>query len=625
MVAQSPHGSVNNQTFRQPSSSSPSRSAEAKLRDVVSVLDFGAAADGSSAGTTGTTQTAAFQAANDYVSANGGGAILIPYAPGCYTIGYPGVQVSSGVTFYSDSRATCVQVLHAAYSSWPGGWAMFSNSLTASTTGLNDVHLRNFTLDGNRDNISGLGSNMNAIGVALYGASESSIEGMIIKNAGDGVYLDCSDSGRLTQGVSQSVRGNLVTNSQRNNISVICGTNIVVADNELSYANGLAPEDGIDVEENVTGQAVPGFALLHNYIHHNNQVGAQIIPAYDPDGTLAVRVVGNNVEFNGQCTGTCNKQGLYLVSYNHLNTITVASNNVLNNVGVQMLMSGWIAPVVAGNYAVGGAVGLSIGVDVVNAAISGHYSGSSYDIEITDSTSSGVLSGVTLEHGTINGRQYFTGSRGPLLHSADDAVHDSYIAVGAGTTVGNGQNYWCHDGTVAATGALTAQRCLIWDDFGAGGTYNIGAQGLISAGPGKYNLWMSGTARNYLASSFQTTPKNLSDWTADFPCNSDNVGMMILVNDATSQVGGSVVTGGGAKEGWAHCDSGLGSYIYDGPSPASSLTAGTGISISGSTISNTAPMSAATGGLTCTGTDHVTAVTPSLSGGVLNIAVTCGP
>ncbi len=141
------------------------RTSQNKLREVVSVQDFGAVANGTPAGLTGTDQSAAFQKCSNmatvvWLSVS----CFIPYAGGnCYMLGAQ-VIVYSSVTFYSDNRATCVQKM--AGSGIGIAFQMFTTNNgnnVPNASGVTDIHFRNFTLDGNKANQAGLASNQNGL------------------------------------------------------------------------------------------------------------------------------------------------------------------------------------------------------------------------------------------------------------------------------------------------------------------------------------------------------------------------------------------------------------------------------------------------------------------------------
>ncbi len=515
---------------------------------------YGVIADGT--GPTGTDQVTKIQSAVDAAHVAGGGAIFFPWAPLCYTVGYPGIHIYSNITVYSDSQSTCIQVKAASYASWPGGWALFSND--SSVTGLQNSHIKNLTLDGNRANISGLsGANLNAFGVAVYGASNSSVEDVIVKNAGDGVYGDCSGASRLTQGNGFSVSGGLIVNSQRNGISIICGTNTRIINNEISTSNGASPQAGIDVEENTAGQAVPGLLIANNKVHNNTAVGIIVQPAHDAAGTFAAQLMGNQVYGNGQ-------QGLLAINFTSLsNTISVVGDTYLNNTGTQAVVEAFNSPVLNMTAIGTSNVGMTIAQVTTNALISGYYSGGIYDLEC-DNLSTGVTSGVILAHGTVHGALFMTGSMfpGPIDPSTGNAFPlRAKAIIPDGLAVGNVNNIEVADGNLGAGASVTAQRGMNCEDLTIG-TFNICSQMNVSAGSNKFNLDITGTAQNFLQSGFRSPPQNIAVIKALFPCNTgDNYGMTLAVNDAASNVFGSVITSGAPfYVGLAFCNGG--DYVF---------------------------------------------------------------
>ena len=218
----------------------------------------------------------------------------------CYTLGYPGAQLSSGITVYSDSVSTCVQVAAGSAGSWPSGWALFGNGLSSATPGLANVHLTGFTLDGNSQNIAGTsGANLAAFGFAFYGASNSSVENMVVMNGGDNGYVDCSGPGKTTHGKEFVIRNSRFTGAQRNNISYICGTDFYLYDSYLAGAVTFPPEEGIDVEPNVAGGGVDGIIRIGRTSADNNGgAGFGIGPNFDA-GSLVVEMDGDEASGNG--------------------------------------------------------------------------------------------------------------------------------------------------------------------------------------------------------------------------------------------------------------------------------------------------------------------------------------
>lgn len=69
----------------------------------------------------------------------------------------------------------------------------------------------------------------------------------------------------------------------------------------------------------------------------------------------------------------------------------------------------------------------------------------------------------------------------------------------AAFTLNDLQHFRAHQGTIGAASAITTQTGFHAASSLTGATSNYGFRGLIAAGSGRYNLYMDGTAQNYLA------------------------------------------------------------------------------------------------------------------------------
>lgn len=72
------------------------------------------------------------------------------------------------------------------------------------------------------------------------------------------------------------------------------------------------------------------------------------------------------------------------------------------------------------------------------------------------------------------------------------------ITQAAAFTLVNLRHYFATQGTIGATSVITNQYAFVIDSSLTGATNNYGFYGNIAAGTGRYNLYMNGTANNYL-------------------------------------------------------------------------------------------------------------------------------
>lgn len=426
------------------------RTGEDKAREIISVTDFGAFADGTSAGNVGTDQRAAFQAASDAVGAAGGGAIFIPFAsqppylnrPLCYMIKIngagEGVLTHSNTTWYSDSKSTCVQWMNG-----PTGQVFYTDPLAATT----NVHWKNFTIDGNRANATGIIGDGGNFSIACQGCSNSSIEDMLLPNAyTDAIGIFCYGSPQIIPGDGFLIKNVIADNARRNGGSQACGLNTTIDGGAFTHANGTNPEAGFDLEPFISSQRNTGFRVINktefsgnnshglflNYTGvadpaanwsvdanaHDNCVTARFTAACAeifavaftaqrgltitgdykatnsgaPWSIATSYVIGNIVSYNGgDFKALTNNTGL--IPTTHSSDWTGAETAAI-------LLNGGFTDVNISANARGAALGLYLGNAQTNVALGpGTLSGSNFDISPDVPTVNLVMGGVILAHG----------------------------------------------------------------------------------------------------------------------------------------------------------------------------------------------------------------------------------
>ncbi|MBQ6733887.1 MAG: InlB B-repeat-containing protein [Lachnospiraceae bacterium] len=205
------------------------------------VLDHGATPDDASDDTA---------ALNDAVNATpDGGVVYIP--AGEYRVDASvGVKVNGreGLTILMDPD-TVLRVIPNHYSGYNA--IDISYSAEISVTGGQVVGERYTHSFGNEWHEWGMG-------ISVYSCSNVSISGVTIRDCmGDGIYLGIrTPLSRPNDGIT--IRGCLLTNNRRNNLSIVAADNVTVENCTISAANGTSPQWGIDIEPNrINGEIRP--------------------------------------------------------------------------------------------------------------------------------------------------------------------------------------------------------------------------------------------------------------------------------------------------------------------------------------------------------------------------------
>jgi hypothetical protein len=225
--------------FTQSGSGAIERTVENKLKDVVSVKDFGAVGDGV------TDDTVKIQAA-----LNTGYNVVIPN--GTYI-----VNPLVGIAPVNNQRITLEQE------------AVLQSSATSSSGVFHAVKILNVsnvifeggTVIGERVTHVGV-TGESGMGIYVANGSGITIKDVQIKDCwGDGIYV----GGTGTTGQSTNVRIENVTsdNNRRQGLTIAAAYSVVVDGGRFTNTNGVAPEAGIDIEPN------PGKGPVENVVVQN--------------------------------------------------------------------------------------------------------------------------------------------------------------------------------------------------------------------------------------------------------------------------------------------------------------------------------------------------------------------
>ncbi len=248
--------------------------------------------------------TAAINSAVNYLNSMGGGELH--FQPGVYGVSatgdYAGIQLKTGV--YLNLNGSKIKAIPANSPSY-----RLINIEQSNNCGVFSGEVQGDRADNNATGEHGHGINI------IYNCANVTIRDVKVYDCfGDGIY-----TGRLCNNVK--ILNSTVTNNRRNNISVVSTSNILIDGNEISYANGTAPETGIDVEPNIGDLVSRNVIITNNRIYGNAKQGVDFPGPYTGVLVENAVVAKNHIYENGQAG----------IKASYIKNITIDENHIYKN------------------------------------------------------------------------------------------------------------------------------------------------------------------------------------------------------------------------------------------------------------------------------------------------------
>ncbi len=379
------------------SAAATTRTVQDRLRDAVSVLDFGVVADGTGAG--GTDQSAKIQTA---LNAAAGGTLIFPAQLACYTVWVAPI-IPNNTTVNIQAGACVQKKAGPPPSSCASGCTAVFMAGSGTAPASNIWIVGGGTIDGNAGNISGISGDGFNQGIAFAGCTNCGTQDIAVKNAyTGGISIACWGAAPATGlGNNVQILNTIITGSRRNNLENLCGTNTVMRGGQLSNATGGSLSLGYDLEPFAAGQLTTGAVLDGVEIFGNRDGGINAAPVYDlaPNVTL----LNVNCHDNGgtECLASTN-----FYASGPSGTLTITGGAYSGGTVAAVLVSGWMNVNASGESTSGAPRGFLVGSNVRNAVLGpGRISGTTQDLSVDGPNSKATVMGVQFGCGDAGATQ----------------------------------------------------------------------------------------------------------------------------------------------------------------------------------------------------------------------------
>jgi len=252
------------------------------LGTTISVDDYGAVGDGT------TDDTVSIQSALDTLKTSGG---ILTFTSGKTYIISTGLDLlhypaDKNYLIQSSDKVKAIIKIKAGTANVWGTWGMrLYNS--------KNITISNICIDGNRQARNPQDETSGTSIIYIYkncnGTRFNDL--LLINSVMDAIYITAVESDVTTFTTDFEMRNCVLSNSYRNNMSIIRGQNFKIIGCEFNNANGHDPEAGIDLEPNPGGADMGYSNILIDScrFYNNNKFGIQLSSAATICGTSTIK------------------------------------------------------------------------------------------------------------------------------------------------------------------------------------------------------------------------------------------------------------------------------------------------------------------------------------------------